>query len=311
MTSYPEGPSQPGPHHPLWLAVVGGPKLGETIEVPRRGGIVLAPLAPTSSTVDALHWDIGAPATPGAFQVVGRALAGTVGPLGCCNLFAAMAKDRFHAGDLLEWGEVAVLVGEGSRNQAGAFLVAFLDAEAPAPEGRVETPPPGASLVAPVPVPRVFHSEYSRTPFAACLVCERDLLTDGTPYVVEKSYRGRETILECALCVACAAHVNGEISDESRRRLVEFGRRMLANGTGIARCRACQKPRTQASGFNLMGSCVLDQALPPSWMVLCEECLDGLEATLSEATRERYRDFVTDHFPGLPADLPSPVFFAP
>lgn len=148
-------------------------------------------------------------------------------------------------------------------------------------------------------------------PFAACLVCERDLLSDGTPYVIEKSYRGRETILECALCVACAAQVNGEISDESRRRLMAFGQRMLANGSGIARCRACQKPRAQARGFNLMGTCVLNQALPPSWMVLCEECLDGLEATLSEATRERYRDFVTDHFPGLPADLPSPVFFAP
>ena len=40
----------------------------------------------------------------------------------------------------------------------------------------------------------------------------------------------------------------------------------------------------------------------------CEACMLAMNEKLSEQTRRRWRDFVDDHFPGVPADaLPDPT----
>ncbi len=40
-----------------------------------------------------------------------------------------------------------------------------------------------------IPVPKVFHSFATGMPFQQCKICEKNLLLDGTQYVIEKAIK--------------------------------------------------------------------------------------------------------------------------
>jgi len=81
-------------------------------------------------------------------------------------------------------------------------------------------------------IPPQFHSDATGLLFNKCLVCDRYLLTPGTPYVIEKAVRNypkfqtTDTIFEYAMCFECLEKHRETISELSRQRIDAY---MAAN----------------------------------------------------------------------------------
>ncbi|MBI4612996.1 MAG: hypothetical protein HY720_05245 [Planctomycetes bacterium] len=162
-----------------------------------------------------------------------------------------------------------------------------------------------------LPVPRLFHSVYREGPFEECLVCSESLRAPFRQYFVEKVFRGREVILEAAICVPCMLKMQGEFSEESRERLEAFGRqRMGQSKHSFVRCDLCSAPRGDTGEMNLIGAFVGRWLVRDGVFLLCETCVLAIQELLSQKTRDVHREFLDDRFPGVPYDLdvPSPIF---
>lgn len=66
-----------------------------------------------------------------------------------------------------------------------------------------------------VEIPPIFFSVEFDGPFRQCQICSRGLLDEGESYLIEKVFRGTETIVEIATCMSCAIEMQSEISEES------------------------------------------------------------------------------------------------
>ena len=70
-----------------------------------------------------------------------------------------------------------------------------------------------------VEIPTIFHSIEFDGPFQNCQICNRELYHDGQAYMIEKVFRGPETIIEIATCWPCAVEMQGSISAESAQTI--------------------------------------------------------------------------------------------
>lgn len=157
-------------------------------------------------------------------------------------------------------------------------------------------------------LPEELWSDHSRRPFDRCIDCERPLAGPGAPlHLLQKSLRDNECVFEFAICFDCARRNDGEMSEESHRRITahfESRRRSVAD---LGACGLCGKVRALASGdFDLCGLARSDELVLPGFMV-CGACVESIEALLSESTRRSMDDFVGRNFPGVPEGLLLPV----
>lgn len=90
-----------------------------------------------------------------------------------------------------------------------------------------------------VEIPHLFHSVEFDGPFQKCQVCNRELFHDGQAYLIEKVFRGPETIIEIATCLPCAMEMQSSISAESMQTIqqefhakVDMMERLRWLGTG-------------------------------------------------------------------------------
>ena len=70
-----------------------------------------------------------------------------------------------------------------------------------------------------VDIPPIFHSVEFDGPFQKCQICTRELYEDAQAYMIEKVFRGPETIIEIATCLPCAFEMQNEISAESAQTM--------------------------------------------------------------------------------------------
>jgi hypothetical protein len=157
-------------------------------------------------------------------------------------------------------------------------------------------------------VPPILRSEYTGEPFHTCLVCATPL-SGAELHVVEKVIRHGEAVLEMALCVECANNLSRECSEESLARLREVQEAWVGNADPDGQlCAGCGKARDHADAFVIAGYFVPGHRLVRQ-IAVCETCHEGVQEKLSRKTREVFGDFVETHFPGVPENIDSPVFF--
>lgn len=163
--------------------------------------------------------------------------------------------------------------------------------------------------MSPEEVPRILWSDYTGRPFETCLVC-RAWLEAAEVHVVEKVIRRGETILEMALCGECCARLSQDVSEESLKVIQEVQTRWLEEADPEGRtCPGCRRDREETDGFVIAGYFIPGHLLVRA-VTVCEDCHAALEEKLSRKTRESFRGFVDTHFPGVPEDVESPVFFS-
>jgi len=114
--------------------------------------------------------------------------------------------------------------------------------------------------------------------------------------------------MEYALCDHCRTKMMEEFSQESKKRLAQFQDEEVTLDRGLGSCAVCNAER-KAPGmddFVITGVCE-GLALLHSVMI-CGNCGDTVQGMISQKTRDTWRRFVDDNFPGPPPGdaLPEP-----
>jgi hypothetical protein len=166
-------------------------------------------------------------------------------------------------------------------------------------------------------------SEETGESFTHCLCCKVPLVEIDAPWLVNKEILGGECVLEYAICQPCRDELTNRLSEESKEGVREFLEReidwearlqefMLSHELTerFAACIACRSPRSELDSFGI--SALFDSGgelvTGPLPLLICGSCIARMTASLSEQSREIWRKFMMDHFPGPPNDSGFPGF---
>jgi hypothetical protein len=169
-----------------------------------------------------------------------------------------------------------------------------------------------------------FNSEETERPFETCKICEQLLPLAADTWVVNKHYHRGECILEYAVCERCRDGVSGKFSEESKaairkfletkinweQRMTEW---MLLHNPAerLNSCVACRTPREEMEGFTISAQfrhdgTLIEGALP---LLMCSNCVDQITTSLSQESRETWRNFISRNFEGPdPEDIDLGIF---
>jgi len=162
-----------------------------------------------------------------------------------------------------------------------------------------ETPPP---------IPRDLHSEYEERPFRHCTRCGETLEDDKGGFQISKAYKQGECVMEYALCDHCRVSMMEEFSQESKKRLAEFQDENVDLHRGLNQCSVCGKERDPngTEDFVITGICEGVNLLHS--IMVCGTCGEGVQELISVQTRDTWRRFVDENFPGPPGEGQIPEF---
>lgn len=160
-----------------------------------------------------------------------------------------------------------------------------------------EEPPQGE------PIPEMLHSFYEERPFLTCTRCGESLADFEDGYRISKNYKKGEVLVEYALCMPCLLRMLEESSEESRRNLAKFHEARQRDVSGFDECAFCERTRAAARDeeFGIAGVCQGDLLLDSA--MICVDCIEEMHDVLSEETKEVWRRFREENFPGVPADF--------
>ena len=184
-------------------------------------------------------------------------------------------------------------------------------------------------------VPPSLHSTQTNAPFTHCIDCGGELLGSWIPYAIEKIFRQGEVVFEYAICAPCVGTIAMEYSAESLENIREYlagspldegseiDRILRAFGQatedGLApdeqpeaeddpdRCHRCGASEIGFAEERTVAALLIGDRLATDVSALCGACTEGIEAVLSEKTRDVQGDFIVRNFPGVPAGLDLPV----
>ncbi len=169
-------------------------------------------------------------------------------------------------------------------------------------------------------IPRLFHSVEHGDAFTNCISCQRDLLHYEGFYSITKAYQGSECVFEYAQCQECREKIVEELSDESKQTMQRFfeekvnltARRERLQGIEqhapwMSCCAVCQAPVNQLQEYIIACLAIRHELIfDPFPMMICQACENQLQTSLSQATRDRWKRFISENFPGPPAEVISP-----
>ncbi len=172
-------------------------------------------------------------------------------------------------------------------------------------------------------IPKIFYSEETEEPFARCIDCECDLLTEGLNYTVQKVFVRKEAVFEYAMCRGCAEKLRTELSEGTQLAYQSFlfSSAGLSNRVELVRdsdshqfdewiesCLVCHKSRNDCYRFSLCGllsgSSLILAEFPA---MICDDCEREMGALTSKDTQDRWNRFVEENFdgpPGIESDSP-------
>lgn len=113
------------------------------------------------------------------------------------------------------------------------------------------------------PIPNDFKSLETGDVFRKCTLCSKDLLADGTQYLIEKAYQKKETIFEYAMCMDCYWEVRESLSLKSRTLIENYFDEHLDLDQRAETLLATKGRRTRS----WLGHCMIKDT--PRWK--CEE----------------------------------------
>ncbi len=160
-------------------------------------------------------------------------------------------------------------------------------------------------------------SEETGEGFSHCLCCKLPLLEIAEPWLVNKEFRKDECVMEYAICQPCRDRVTGGLSEESKEAVRRFLEKEIDWESRMSEfmlfhqvadrfdaCIACCAPRAGLEGFGI--SALLDSGgslvVGPLPLLICQPCVGRMTESLSEASRELWRRFLSDNFAGPPRD---------
>ncbi|HYG03920.1 MAG TPA: hypothetical protein VD927_15845 [Chryseosolibacter sp.] len=171
-------------------------------------------------------------------------------------------------------------------------------------------------------IPKSLYSTDTGKPIDKCLMCEKYLLVDGTPYMIEKAVRQirdpkvTEVIFEYAMCMDCMVKMNNALSVESRQRINNYfethadmagrseallQRKRLTLKPWINTCLIKGTPISESSEYQIVCQCdgknLLFTYMP---FALSFEAMDEITGLLSAKTLGEIDDFTGKYFTGPP-----------
>lgn len=160
----------------------------------------------------------------------------------------------------------------------------------------------------PPPIPKDLHSEYEERAFAHCTRCGESLQDDAGGFQISKAYKRGECVMEYALCDHCRIAMMEEFSQESKQRLSQFQDDHVQLDRGLDCCAVCGASRADGTmeDFVITGLCE-GAGLLHSIMV-CGTCGEGIQEVISVKTRDTWRRFVDENFPGPPSEGEFPEY---
>ncbi len=160
----------------------------------------------------------------------------------------------------------------------------------------------------PPPIPPELYSEYEERPFKCCSRCGESLSDFEGGFQVSKAYKRGECVFEYAICDHCRVALMEEFSDESKKKLMAFQNDQVSLDRGLESCSVCGISRSGSpmTEFVITGICEHDRLM--HGMMVCGKCGEKTQELISSSTRGTWRRFISENFPGPPADvLPEPV----
>ena len=173
-------------------------------------------------------------------------------------------------------------------------------------------------------IPEIFRNSITKKPFERCLSCDKYLLEDGTPYLIEKAIRNykehqvTDVIFEYAMCMDCMEKMRDAVSKESLQRMEEYllsqvnflerQLQLLNNETldidpWIAKCMVKETPREALDEYQLYCQCdgknMVFTYMP---YMIGGEAIEEMAELLSAKSRGEIDDFMDNNF-GLPPEL--------
>lgn len=155
-------------------------------------------------------------------------------------------------------------------------------------------------------IPKVFNSDLTGAPFNHCISCDKKILDDNSPYVIEKalktygSLNSYSTIFEYAMCMPCVNNLKGNISELSMQRMneyfmqnVNFQKKMsqmenLSEDTIIERLNSClvnDLPVSEINECQVYAYCIGDKLIVQEFPYMVSgQALDEIVELLSPET---------------------------
>lgn len=170
----------------------------------------------------------------------------------------------------------------------------------------------------------LLNSAETGAPFSHCVKCRLPLLEIDQPWWVSQEIQQDECVFEYAICQPCRDAVARQLSDESKEAVRQFLAREIDWDARIsefmlsydmrerfAACIACRTPREAVRAY--VRSALFDSggvlvSGPLPWMI-CHACVTRMNECLSSESREIWRKFLDENFPGPPEDCTFLGFF--
>ncbi|OJJ15840.1 hypothetical protein BKI52_36590 [marine bacterium AO1-C] len=173
-------------------------------------------------------------------------------------------------------------------------------------------------------IPEIFRNSLDKKPFERCISCDKYLLEDGTPYVIEKTIRNykehnvSDVIFEYAICMNCMANMRQAMSKESLEKMEQYFMsqvdplerqlQLLNNETlniepWISHCMIKGTAREALDEYQICCQCdgknIVFTIMP---YMVGGQAMEEMAELLSAKSRGEIDDFMDNNF-GLPPEL--------
>ena len=160
----------------------------------------------------------------------------------------------------------------------------------------------------PPPIPPVLHSEYLEGPFRSCTRCGESLGDFEGGFQISKAFKRGECVFEYALCDHCRTALMEEFSEKSKSNLMRFQNEEVRFEHGLDGCAVCGVARDESPQQEFVLTGVCDGSSLLHSLMICGKCGERTQEMLSKPTKDTWRRFRSENFPGPPAGvLPEPV----
>jgi len=149
-------------------------------------------------------------------------------------------------------------------------------------------------------VPPELFSDYEGRPFQSCTRCGESLKDFDGGFQISKAYRNGECVMEYALCDHCRGAMFAEFSEESKEKLGHFQEERVHLERGFDQCAVCGVSRDEGPMKEFVVTGLCNGSRLDHGMLVCGECGDAVQGLISAKTRDTWRRFVDDNFPGPP-----------